>query len=274
MRPKSLVLIAAAVLATAILSVLYWKHLNTPPILRHGVAHQLPYTWDSYVRPDLEFTMEPMSNVIAKVNALIRGVSSNTVSEAIKLNTSPTRIIKVNSDSSLAPHMDKLIADFRENEKEMCRRGAEGFESTPFTGSLDGYHSLWCTLAGPGNGGLSWEAEKDALHVARAPRTMECRPYYVAKGLENLVKASSIRVDCEPIVSALIDATGIHSWSIMLPEGPNAWTSEVRYDKVFKYVPTLNVILALATPEEHAEAEKKLRASGLWVEPQPKKEDR
>jgi hypothetical protein len=98
----------------------------------------------------------------------------------------------------------------------------------------------------------------------------------VTKGLEDLMeknrKANSLRVDCEPIVSALIDATGIHSWSIMRPEGPNAWTSEFRYDKVFKYVPTLNVILALATPEEHAQAERNLRESGLWMEPETRKE--
>jgi hypothetical protein len=53
----------------------------------------------------------------------------------------------------------------------------------------------------------------------------------------------------------------------MLPEGPNSWGGEFRYDKVFKYIPDLNVILALTTPEEHAEAEKRLKASGLWIEP-------
>jgi hypothetical protein len=211
-----------------------------------------------------------MSSVIAKVNAVIREVGSNAVPEAIKLDTTPTEVVKVGSDPSVDPYMNQLIADFRENEKEMSRRGAEGFENTPFTGSLDGHHSLWCTLAGPGNGGLHWEAKEDALHVSRLPRVMECRAYRVTDGLLERMRQQrskgEYKVDAEPLVSALIYETDIHSWSIMVPEGPNAWSGEFRYDKVFKYVPSLNVILALTTPEEHAVAEKRLKASGLWMD--------
>ena len=269
-KPKTIALPAVAILVLAGLCAWFWSYRKSMPFNRHGVAHQLPYKWDSYVRPDLRFTMEPMSNVIAKVNAVIRNVSSNAVPEAVKLDTTPTQAVKVGSHPSLDPYMDQLITEFRENEMEMNRRGAEGFENTPFTGSLDGHHSLWCTLAGPGNGGLQWEAKADALHVSRMPRVMECRAYRVTDGLVQGMRQQrskgEYKVDAEPLVSALIYETDIHSWSIMLPEGPNAWSSEYRYDKVFKYVPSLNVILALTTPEEHASAEKRLKASGLWMD--------
>ena len=245
-----------------------WKHRKHGPPIRHGVAHQLPYKWDSYERPDLQFTMEPMSNVIAKVNSLIRELSSNAVPEAIKLDTAPTRIVKVGSNASLDPYMDQLIADYRENEKEMNRRGAEGFEGTLFTGDLDGHHSLWCTLVGPGNGGLNWEPKEDGLHASRMPCAMECRTYPVTDALNELMEtnrnANYLHVGCEPHVSALIDATGIHSWSIMLPDGPNSWSSESRFDKVFRYVPEAGVILALATPAEHAAAQQRLGNPASW----------
>lgn len=234
----------------------------------HPITHQLPYKWDSYVRPDLQFTMEPMSNVITKVNSVIRDVSGGAVPEAIKLDTTPTRILKINSDASLDPYMDQLIADYRENEKEMNRCGTIGFENTPFTGDLDGHHSLWCTLVGTNNGGLNWEAKKDALHVSRMPCEMECRAYRVTSALTELMetnrKANYLHVGCEPIVSALIDATGIYSWSIMVPDGPNSWKGEFRYDQVFLYIPEAGVILALTTPEEHAKAQERLANPASW----------
>jgi hypothetical protein len=270
-KRKLIVLPAVAILALAGLSAWFRSHPSSVRPTPLGVAHQLPDKWDSYVRPDLQFILEPMSSVITKVNAVIRDVSSSAVPEAIKLDTTPTEIVRVGSNPPLEPYMNQLIADFRENEKEMNRRGAEGFENTPFTGSLDGHHSLWCTLVGPRNGGLFWEAKDDALHVSRMPRVLECRPYRVTEGLATQMREQrskgQYKVDAEPLVSALIYETDIHSWSIMLPEGPNAWSSEFRYEKVFKYVPSLNVILALTTPEEHAAAEKRLKASGLWMDP-------
>jgi len=274
MKRKTIILLAIGTLMLIGLSVWLWNPWNPARFTRRGVAHQLPYKWDSYVRPDLQFTLEPMTSVVAKVNAVIRDVSSNAVPEAIKLDTTPTEIVKVGSNSSLDPYMDQLIAHFREHEKEMNRRGAEGFEGARFTGTLDGHHSLWCTLVGPGNGGLHWEAKEDALHASRMPRMMECRPYHIADDLfvrMNQQRAKNrYKVGAEPIVSALIYETDIYSWSIMLPDGPNGWRSEFRYDKVFKYVPDLKVILAVTTPEEHAKAEKKLKASGLWIEPETK----
>ncbi len=194
------------------------------PFALPGVAHQLPYKWDSYVRPDVQFTLEPISSVIAKVNAVIREVSSNAVPEAIKLDTTPTALVKVGSNPSLDAYMNQLIADFRQN----------------------------------------------SLYVSLMPPVMECRAYRVTDGLiQRMTQQRSkgeYKVGAEPLVSALIYETDIYSWSIMVPEGPNAWSSEFRYDKVFKYVPSLNVILALTTPEEHAAAEKRLKASGLWMD--------
>jgi len=268
MKRKTIVLLTIAVLILVGLSAWFWRHANRAPFIRRGVAHQLPYKWDSYVRPDVQFTSEPMTSVIAKVNAVIRDVSSNVVPEAIKLDTTPTQIVKGEADPSLDRHMDQLIAAFRENEREMNRRGAEGFEGTLFTGDLDGHHSLWCTLVGPGNGGLNWEAKEDALHASRMPRVMECRAYAVTGALNELMEANRranyLHVGCEPHVSALIDATGIHSWSIMVPDGPNSWKGEFRYEQVLRYVPEAGVILALATPEEHAKAQERLRNPASW----------
>lgn len=268
MKRKYIAGLAVAVLALLVGIIWFSTGRRSTLTLPRGVGHQLPYKWDSYVRPDLQFTMEPMSNVIASVNAVIHKVSGGAVPEAVKLDTTPTRIVKVNSNASLDAHIDQLIADFREHEKEMNRRGAEGFEGTPFTGDLDGRHSLWCTLVGPSNGGLHWEAKEDALYVSRMPREMECRPYRVTDELLARMRQQrsegNYMVDADPVVSALIIETGIHSWSIMLPEGPNSWTGEFRYDKVFRNIPELNTILALTTRDEHAEAEKRLKASGLW----------
>jgi hypothetical protein len=233
----------------------------------HPIAYQLPYKWDSYVRPDLQFSIEPMSHVIAKVNSVIRDVTKGAVPEAIKLDATPTRILKVGSNASLDPYMDQLIADYRENEKEMSRRGARGFESAPFTGHVLGHVTLWW-LAEQDEGGLIWEAKEDALHASRRPHEMECRVYPVTDALNELMeenrRTNNYKVDCEPHVSALINATGIYSWSIEVPTGPHSWISEFRYTKVFRYVPEAGVILALATPEEHATAQERLRNPASW----------
>src|SRR5437879_4324105 len=85
-KRKTIALPAAAILVLAGLCAWFWSYRKSMPFTRPGVAHQLPYKWDSYVRPDVQFTLEPMSSVIAKVNAVIREVSSNAVPEAIKLD--------------------------------------------------------------------------------------------------------------------------------------------------------------------------------------------
>jgi hypothetical protein len=255
-------LVAVVLILTAAAILLAMAH--------RGVVHRLPYKWDSYLRPDLHFTMEPMSNVIAAVNSAIRKASGGAVPEAIKLHTTPTRIVNVNSNPSLDPYMNQLITAYREHEKEMNRRGAEGFEGALFTRDLSGRHSLWCELGIMEAGRLHWEAREDGLHASRVPGEMECRPYRVTDELLARMKQQrsegNYKVDADPVVSALIIEAGIDSSGFMLPQGTNSWTSECHYDKVFRYVPELRTVLALATPEEHAEAKKRVKASGLWVD--------
>jgi len=278
MMRRMTVWLGLAVVILAAGFALYWRCSGRLPFVRRGVAHQRPYKWDSYVRPDLTFTMEPMANVIAKVNGAIREASHGAVPEAIKLDTTPTRIVKVATTSALDPYMDELIASFRENEKELNRCGAEGFESFRFTGVLDGHHSLWCMLVMREVGGLNWEEKEDALHVSRKPALMECRPYYIPDKLPALMKeqrsGDSYVADAEPVVRALGIEQDIYSWSVMVPDGPGRFKSEYRFDKVFRYVPKLNVLLALGTPEEHVEAQQRLKAAGLWVEPGTREEAR
>lgn len=238
----------------------------------HPVHHQLPYKWDSYVQRDLEFEMEPMSNVIKAVNDAISETSGGQVPEAIKLDATPTRIVKVNSDQTLNEHMDQLIAEFRENEKEMLRKGARGFESTPYTGVIHGNHSLGCTLVMMGSDGLQWKPKEDALHVCRFPSEMECRAYrvndvlirttedWIAKG------RTHAEPDWDPVCFVFVKMAKMQSWSIMVPSGPHSASGEFRLNKVTKHLPDMKVILALDTPERHEAAEEHLRQNDMWVE--------
>ena len=106
--------------------------------------------------------------------------------------------------------------------------------------------------------------------MRREPHELECRVYGVSEALvavmEQKRKANDLHVDAEPIVSALAQVAEIHSWSVMVPDGPNSATSEFRFDKVFRYLPATKVILALATPDEHSNAVVRLKAQGVWHE--------
>ncbi|MCP5488170.1 MAG: hypothetical protein H7A43_05930 [Verrucomicrobia bacterium] len=262
-------------LIAALVSVLLLGGLLLTPVVYrwlHPIAHQLPYKWDSYVRPDLQFEMEPMTNVVAMVNAAIREASDGALPEAITVDSTPTQIIKVNSIPQLDVHMDRLIADFRLHEEEMKRRGAEGFESAPFTGWLGGHHSLWCSLVGPNMAGLHWEPRADALHVSRSPRAMECRAYGVGDELIRTTEEwiaegrTHAEHDWDPVCFVFVKMAGMRSWSIMVPSGPNSASGEFRLSKVTRYLPDRKVILALETPVRHKEAEALLKQKGLWVE--------
>ncbi len=245
-----------------------------PLVYRHAhpVVHQLPYKWDSYVQRDLEFEMAPMSNVIKAINAAICEASEGEVPEAIKLDTTPTRITKVNSDPTLDQQMDQLIADFRENEKEMERKGAWGFESKPYTGRVDGDHSLGCTLVMMGSDGLQWEPKEDALHVSRSPREMECRVYGVGDELIRTTEdwiakgRTHAEPDWDPVCFVFVKMAKMRSWSIMVPSGPHSASGEFRLNKVTKYLPDRKVILALDTPERHKKAEELLKQENMWAE--------
>jgi len=234
------------------------------------ISHQEPYRWDQYPRPNLTVENEPFVEVVAKINAVFAETSNGELTEAIKIDTTPTRIVRVNCSAELDPYADVFIAAYREHEVDMNRRGACGFENTLISGEvLQEGHSIGCTLAMPSS--LYYETREDALVFGRSPHLMECRPYVVTDGLvermKDLQHEGSRKVDAEAIVSALIYETGIDSWTIMMPKGPNSWTSEFRCDAVFRYLAEPGVILTLAIPKEHAEAERRLKASGLWVDP-------
>ena len=231
----------------------------------HPVAHQRPYVWDKYTFPPLRFENEPWTKVIPEINAAMAKASKGKVTEAINLDTTPTQIVKVNCGPELDAEADALIADYRKHEQTLFEEGARGFESTPCsTLHIGGGHSIGCTLmAAVPFSGLGYEERPDAIHVSRLPKILECRPYPVTDALRELMevnrKANKLHVDAEPIVSALITATGIHSWSFFRPSGRNGSTSDFCYDKVFRHLPQSGIILALATPEEHAEASEKLK---------------
>jgi len=238
----------------------------------HRVAHQRPYPWDRYVISTLKFEGVPWLEVVSKINAAVAKASKGVITQAVTFDTSPARIMKVNCPPACEPQADQLIKRFRAHEHEMNRRGANGFEGALCTGTVHEHHSIGCTLRMLAEeSGLSYEEKADGIHLSRMPRQMECRAYRITDGLVERMKYErskrEYKVGAEPLVSALIHETGFGSWSIMLPEGPNRWTSETRYNEVFRFIPELNIILALATPEEHVQAEGRLKASGLWGDP-------
>ncbi len=233
------------------------------------IAHQRPYKWDHYLIPEKRFADEPISNVVNYVNETVRGLSAGAVPQAVFLDTAPSRISKFPSNPEIERQMDEMILAFRQHEEELKSKRAEGFETGLYSGVVGGGHSLGCIFADlASNAGLDYEEKPDGIHMRRAPHELECRAYAVSKPLgavmEQKRKANDLHVDAEPIVSALAQATEIHSWSVMVRDGPNSATSEFRFDKVFRYLPETKVILALATPEEHSNAVVRLKAQGLW----------
>jgi hypothetical protein len=235
------------------------------------IAHQRPYRWDQYLLPEKRFANEPISNVVSYVNDSVRSLSKGAVPQAVFLDTAPTRISKLAPTPEIERQMDEMILAFRQHEQELEKKGAEGFETGLYTGIVGGRHSLGCIISDlASNAGLGYEEKPDGIHLRREPPAFECRAYAISKALvgtmEQKRKANDLHVDAEPIVSALAQATDIHSWSIMVPDGPNSATGEFRFNKVFRHLPEANLILALATPEEHSNAVVRLKADGLWAE--------
>ena len=216
----------------------------------------------------MRFSQEPVLNVVKAVNEAVRTASRGTVEQAVVLDSTPDAIRKFAPTKEIDSKMDALILVFRQYQQQLAKRGASGYESAPYTGEMGGGHSLGCTFQDLATQtGLNYEERNDAIHLGRAP-SLECHAYRISKGLLALMEqkrqANDLHVDAEPIVSALAQATGIHSWSINVPDGPTSSHGEICFDKVFQHLPDLGIILALGTPEEHAGAEARLKASGLW----------
>jgi hypothetical protein len=253
------------------LVILAWAGLFHHRFGISRIAHRRPYKWDQYLVPETRFSNEPISNVVRYVNETVRSLSTGAVTQAVFLDTAPSRISKFASNPEIERQMDEMILAFREHEEDLKRKRAEGFETGLYTGTVGGGHSLGCIMSDlASNAGVGYEEKPDGIHMRREPHELECRAYGISKTLVALMeqkrKANDLHVDAEPIVSALVQATGIHSWSIMVPDGPNSATGEFRFNKVFRYLPDTSLILALATPEEHSNAVVRLKAQGLWAD--------
>lgn len=223
----------------------------------------------------MEFKQEPIANVVKAVNDAVRKASRGTVQQAVILDTTPAPIKKFAPSSEVDRQMDDMISAYRVHEVEMLGKGANGFESAPYTGPMGGEHSLGCTF----QMFVSWAclgyAERaDGIHLWRMPKYLECRAYKITPGLiariEQERKSNNYLVDAEPIVSAFAHATedrnGGFEWTISVPSGPTSGEGEERIDKVFRHLPDQGLILVIGTPEEHADAESRLKSSGLWAD--------
>lgn len=229
--------------------------------------------------PMMNFTNEPIVNVVKAVNDAVRKASGGTVETAVYLDTTPAPIKRFPPNAEVDEEMVRMIAAFRENEASMLKRGAHGFESAPYTGPMGGGHSLGCTFQMfVEESCLGYAEQPDAIHLWRMPRTLECRAYSITSPLlariEPERKSNNYLVDAEPIISVFAHATGSFQWTLMVPDGPNQWGGEERIDKIFRHLAGQNLILAIGTPEEHSQAESRLETAGLWEDlpvmvPQP-----
>jgi hypothetical protein len=258
-------------LSIALLTVLLTLVVGVLAIrwLRPKVIHQRPYKWDAFVLPMMNFTNEPIVNVVKAVNDAVRKASGGTVETAVHLDSTPAPVKKFAPNAEVDGEMDRMIAAFREYEASMLKRGANGFESAPYSGPMGGGHSLGCTFqmcVQPS--GLGYAEQPDAIHLWRQPRTLECRAYSITPPLVARIeperKSNSYLVDAEPVVSVFAHATGSFEWTLMVPDGLNQWVGEERIDKIFRHLAGQNLILAIGTPEEHSEAESRLKTAGLW----------
>lgn len=236
----------------------------------NAVAHQRPYKWDQFAIPRIQFTQEPLSNVFSRVNEAVKQASHGAVQRVVIFDNTPVQITKFAPSKEIGEEMDEMISAFRAHEKEMASNGKDVYESGTYSGTMGGGHSLGCTLQDLASDGFGYQERADGVHIWREPSRFECRAYKITDGLCSLMEAKSRTndryVDAEPIVSAFAQATSIHSWSVWVPDGPNSLSSECRFNKVFRHLKDSALILALATPEEHKEAESKLKSAGLWAD--------
>jgi|ERR1019366_988138 hypothetical protein len=235
----------------------------------HHVAHGRPYRWDAYVLPAETFSNATVSEIVAQVNTLVAKTSNGSVTQVVYLDTTPSKIEAIPSNSPFKKEMDALIARYRQDETNWLNRGACGFETCRYTGKFLPRHSLGCGFMFLAEDvEMDYEEKPDAIHLARNPSHLECRAYKISSKLkkmsEDLKGQNKIRVDMDPISSAFVDITRMSLWSIDVPTGPNETTGEFRSASVFKYLPEKSILLVIETPEAHSTAETKLKEAGLF----------
>ena len=233
------------------------------------VAHQRPYRWDAFALPEQHFTNATITEVVSIVNATVAKASSGSVTQAVFLDTTPAGIIVYPFDTALKGDMEELVEDFRRDETNRVSRGACGFETLRYTGAFMARHSLACELREVAEWAqLEYQEKPDAIHLGRNPTRLECRAYKISSGLkqmaEELEKQNQVRVDTEPVISAFIDVTSVHLWSIDVPTAANEITGEFRYANVFKFLPEQSVLLVIETQDAHVTATKNLKDKGYW----------
>jgi len=234
------------------------------------VFHQRPYAWDAYYIDEIRFDGAPIATVVKTVNEAVKKASNGGVTNAVILEAGRTTVVKIPSTPEIDVEMDDMIAAFAKHEDELIAIGAGGYDGAPVTASVGGGHSLGCSFSEEvvAMSGFDYEEREDAIHLSRRARNMECRAYRVTPQLEIIMRDQRARkeylVDAEPIVSAFVKVTELQNWSIWLPTGANSATSDSRFDKVFRYLPDQNVILALATSSEHEAAETRMKEHGCW----------
>jgi hypothetical protein len=236
------------------------------------VFHQRPYLWDAFALPEQRFTNTPIADVVSAVNTVVAKASNGSVTQAVWLDKTPANIVAYPSDLTLKADMEQLIADFRRDETNWMNRGARGFETFPYTGTLMARHSLACGFQElVMSAGLNYEEKTNAIHLGRNPAHLECRSYTITSGLkqmaQDLGKRNHVRVGLDPVTSAFIDVAKVYLWSIDVPTGPGETTGESRYDKVFKYLQGRSVLLVIDTPEAHTAAVKNLKEKGFLENP-------
>lgn len=235
----------------------------------HHVMHGRPYRWDACALPEETFSNATVSEIVAKVNALVAKESNGSVTQAVFLDTTPARIEMVPVDSPFKEEMAALVTQYRQEESNWLERGACGFETFRYTGTFMAHHSLGCEFQFLSDSAeMNYEEKPDAIHLSRNPERLQCRAYKISPKLmqmaESLKQKNRVRVDMEPVTSAFVDVTRVSLWSIDVPTGPNETTGEFRSASVFKYLPEKSILLVIETPEGHSTAETKLKEQGLF----------
>ncbi len=269
MKRRTKIILASIAGMIFLLSVLFTFFTR---ISATHVSHQRPYRWDSCILPEQVFSNATVSEVVAKVNALVAKVSNGSVTQAVYLDTTPVKIVALPPDSPFKDVMNVLIANYRQDDTNWLKKGASGFETFPYTGKFMARHSLSCEFMFLSETvGMDYDEKPDAIHLSRNPSQLECRAYKIPQKLkqlaEDLKAQNKIRVDMDPVSSAFVDITKVHLWSIMVPSGPNEQTGEWRSASVFKYLPEPSILLLIETPEAHAAAKKNLKEQGFWESP-------